>query len=132
MCFLESFTIFNSSPLPIFSSYYSGLILSLITHSLSSSTCYLLHFTPPLLHCSPLPPLPFLPSALFSRSLLISYTHFCALSYFYSLSCTHPSPCPPSLFSVAHFVSSAFLFCDTHCRMLNPTSIIAGRPPPSN
>lgn len=53
MCFLECFILFNSSSLQISSSYYSGLILSLITHSLSSSTCYLLHFTSALLHRSP-------------------------------------------------------------------------------
>lgn len=80
MCFLVCLILFNSSSLPVFSSYYSRftLILRLFTHSLSSSTCYLclLHFTSPLLHCS------FLRSALFSCSLFISSAHFCALFYF--------------------------------------------------
>lgn len=86
ICFLVCLILFNSSSLPIFSSYYSRLtlILCLFTHSLSSATRYLclLYFTFPLLHCSLLPLLSFLHSALFSCSSFISSAHFCALFYF--------------------------------------------------
>ncbi len=114
MCFLVRLSLFNSSSLPIFSFYYSQvtLILCLFTHSPSSSTCYLLYFTPPLLHCSPLPLLPFLcschPLSLFIVRLISSFLCplFISLSSFFHPTISSPSCVSPPL-SVFYCSSSS-------------------------